>query len=319
MSTDEKMDVNQNDGRVFDVDSDVQVFVENLRHIGGDNRAIVEVVASRTRSQRLEIAKKYKEKQGRDLHVDLKVYTYFDFQRVLRASFMSPVQYDVWSIHAALEEFGTDEKSLVEIFVSRSNSQIKEIRDLYHKTYDHDVDDLIRRKTRGDFCDMLLMLAEPSRDESNHVPMETLRRDVKALARSIRKGGAIQNYAFSEIFCRKNFYYMRAIFELYQQMSERDIYQDIRLYFNGHMKSGLKAIAEYTVSPTGYFAHRLYRSMKGLGTDDNSLTRIIVTRSEVDMDEIKRIFKERYKNSLESFIVGDTSFSYKHLLLKLVS
>lgn len=64
-------------------------------------------------------------------------------------------------------------------------------------------------------------------------------------------------------------------------MSERDIYQDIRLYFNGHMKSALKAIAEYTVSPSGYFAHRLYRSMKGLGTDDNSLTRVIVTRSEV--------------------------------------
>lgn len=45
-----------------------------------------------------------------DLHVDLKVYTHFDFQRVLRASFMSPLQYDVWTLHAALEDFGTDEK-----------------------------------------------------------------------------------------------------------------------------------------------------------------------------------------------------------------
>lgn len=61
---------------------------------------------------------------------------------------------------------------------------------------------------------------QPSRDESNQVPLETLRRDVKALARAVRKGGAIQNYAFSEIFCRKNFYYMRAIFEMYPQVRE---------------------------------------------------------------------------------------------------
>lgn len=34
MSTAEKTDVNQNDEKVFDVDSDVKVFVENLKHIG---------------------------------------------------------------------------------------------------------------------------------------------------------------------------------------------------------------------------------------------------------------------------------------------
>lgn len=42
--------------------------------------------------------------------------------------------------------------------------------------------------------------------------------------------------------------------------------------------------------------------MKGLGTDDSRLIRLVVTRSEVDMGEIKEAFKEEYNESLEDFI-----------------
>ena len=37
----------------------------------------------------------------------------------------------------------------------------------------------------------------------------------------------------------------------------------------------------YAKDPALYFAEQLYDSMKGLGTDDNALVRVIVTRSEV--------------------------------------
>ena len=37
----------------------------------------------------------------------------------------------------------------------------------------------------------------------------------------------------------------------------------------------------YAKDPHSYYAERLYKSMKGLGTDDDTLIRLIVTRAEV--------------------------------------
>lgn len=42
--------------------------------------------------------------------------------------------------------------------------------------------------------------------------------------------------------------------------------------------------------------------MKGLGTDDDTLMRIMVSRCEVDMVHIKVDFKAKYGKTLYSFI-----------------
>jgi hypothetical protein len=52
----------------------------------------------------------------------------------------------------------------------------------------------------------------------------------------------------------------------------------------------------------GYFATKLYKSMKGLGTDDATLIRVVVTRCEVDMVVIKQEFQRQYQKTLASFI-----------------
>ncbi|PIN97462.1 hypothetical protein AB205_0012630 [Aquarana catesbeiana] len=56
---------------------------------------------------------------------------------------------------------------------------------------------------------------------------------------------------------------------------------------------------------------------EGLGTDDSTLIRVMVSRCEVDMLEIRSEFKKMYGKSLHSFIKGDCSGDYRKVLLKL--
>ena len=49
-------------------------------------------------------------------------------------------------------------------------------------------------------------------------------------------------------------------------------------------------------------AKTLYDSMHGLGTNDDSLIRTVITRCEVDMVQIKQQFEKAYKGSLGEWI-----------------
>ena len=50
------------------------------------------------------------------------------------------------------------------------------------------------------------------------------------------------------------------------------------------------------------FAKVLHKSMKGLGTDDESLLRVVISRCEEDMVQIKEAFERDYKQTLGQFI-----------------
>ena len=52
----------------------------------------------------------------------------------------------------------------------------------------------------------------------------------------------------------------------------------------------------------GYFALKMQKAMKGLGTDDQALVRIIISRSECDMVQIKKSFEQQFQGRLADWI-----------------
>jgi len=64
-------------------------------------------------------------------------------------------------------------------------------------------------------------------------------------------------------------------------------------------------------------AHKLYKSMKGLGTDDSTLIQVMTNRSKQQFEQIQQVYTAEYHQTLEKQIRGDTSGNYCTLLCDL--
>lgn len=58
--------------------------------------------------------------------------------------------------------------------------------------------------------------------------------------------------------------------------------------------------------------------MKGIGTDDSRLIRVIVTRTEMDMHQIKAAYYSKYGKPLTHVVRSDTTGHYKEFLTHLL-
>lgn len=87
---------------------------------------------------------------------------------------------------------------------------------------------------------------------------------------------------------------------------------------HGHTLSALLSIVRCIQNKPRYFAAKLLKAMKGAGTDDRTLIRIIVSRCEVDMGQIKKEFHSLKGKTLEACIHDETSRDYRRLLLALI-
>ena len=61
----------------------------------------------------------------------------------------------------------------------------------------------------------------------------------------------------------------------------------------------------------GYFAELLHKSMQGMGTKDQDLMRILISRAEVDLAQIKVEYKAMFGKSLYDAVRSDLSGDYE--------
>uniref|UniRef100_A0A915M9Z8 Annexin n=1 Tax=Meloidogyne javanica TaxID=6303 RepID=A0A915M9Z8_MELJA len=71
-------------------------------------------------------------------------------------------------------------------------------------------------------------------------------------------------------------------------------------------------------TPAFHDAKYLQKAMKGLGTDEDALIEILVTRGNIQLRQIKHAYQELYGKDLVKDIASETSGTFKALLLDLL-
>uniref|UniRef100_A0A4W6D916 Annexin n=1 Tax=Lates calcarifer TaxID=8187 RepID=A0A4W6D916_LATCA len=296
---------------------DVEVLRKAMKGFGTDEQAIIDLLGSRSNKQRVPLLRAYKTSYGKDLVKDLHSELSGDFRKLVMAMLKTPAEFDAYELNSAIKGAGTDEACLIEILSSRSNAEIKEINRIYKQEYKKSLEDAISGDTSGHFRRLLISLAQGNRDEREQVDISLAKQDAQALYAAGENKLGTDESKFNAILCARSKSHLRAVFLEYQQMCGRDIEKSISREMSGDLESGMLAVVKCIKNTSAYFAERLYKAMKGAGTKDRTLIRIMVSRSEVDMLDIRQEYVKNYGKSLYTHISGDTSGDYKKLLLKL--
>ncbi|XP_034712931.1 annexin A5b isoform X1 [Etheostoma cragini] len=299
----------------FNATTDAEVLYKAMKGLGTDEAAILQLLVARSNAQRQQIKTAYKTLFGKDLVDDLKRELTGKFETLIVSLMSPPLAYDVKLIHNAIKGAGTNEKVLVEVLASRTPLQVKDIVTAYRQEYDAVLEEDISGDTSGHFKRLLVILLQANRQTG--IQQETIDADAQALFKAGEQKFGTDEQSFVTILGNRSAEHLRKVFAAYMKLSGFEIEESINRETSGALKILLLAVVKCARSVPAYFAETLYYAMKGAGTDDDTLIRVMVSRSEVDLLDIRTEFRRMFACSLFSMIKGDTGGDYQKALLLL--
>ncbi|XP_074545344.1 annexin A5b [Halichoeres trimaculatus] len=299
----------------FNASADAEALKKAMKGLGTDEDAILQLLTARSNSQRQEIKATYKTLFGKDLINDLKGELGGKFETLIVALMTAPLAYDVTCLRNAIKGAGTDEKVLVEILASRTPQQVKEIIAAYRQEYDDNLEEDVAGDTSGHFKRLLVILLQANRQTG--IQQDKITSDAQALFKAGEEKFGTDEQSFVTILGNRSAEHLREVFSAYMKMTGYEMEESIKRETSGALRDLLLAVVKCARSVPAYFAETLYYAMKGLGTDDNTLIRVMASRSEVDMLDIRKEFRRLFPCSLHSMIKGDTGGDYRKALLLL--
>jgi hypothetical protein len=300
---------------------------------GIDKSVIAGISGGRTFAQRRMIVEEYArlDANKRDLLADLKEALSGDMENVVLPLYMTPGEYDARLMEKAMYGIRNDVDILTEVLCTRTNEEIEAMKRAWTEKIDakQRLDERVSTETKKlfgvtNFHILCLKLLEAQRPACRKPDLQQVRAEAEDLHHFLLETSDVNGAKakFVEVFTERSWSHLGAVVGEFQTISGKHTMEyAISKAFSdsSNTTKALRVISEFCFQPYDFWAKKLRDAMKGAGTDDTTLARIIVTRCEVDMSNIAKVFGERYGDgtTLRNWIETNTSGYYSQMLLNL--
>uniref|UniRef100_A0A183UWH1 Annexin n=2 Tax=Toxocara canis TaxID=6265 RepID=A0A183UWH1_TOXCA len=295
-----------------------EILKEAMKGLGCDKHKVLHELTRINSAQRQMVSAEYMAMYGSDLRHDLKEELHGDFEEVILALMLSPAVYDARHLHKAISGLGTKENVLIDVICTRSNEQLNAIKVAYEGEFGRSLESAVKWDTSGDFERLLVALLQARRDESNRINDHKAKEDAQKLFEAGENTWGTDESTFTSILVTENFHQLRRVFEHYNDIAGHPIEQAIEREFGGDTEKGFIVLVDCIQSTPKFFAQRIHHAMKGFGTNDSELIRLIVSRSECDLALIRDAYANEFETTLVDAIRSECSGAYKDCLIAIV-
>ncbi|CAN1174282.1 Annexin D5 [Linum perenne] len=289
-----------------------------FKGFGCDNSAVIDILAHRDAAHRAYIQYEYKTMFSEDIYKRLSSELSGKLENAVMMWMQDPPGCDAVIVRQGLMPDTTNLDAVTEVICSRTPSQIQLFKQHYYARFGVYLEYDVNSRTSGDHKRMLLAYASTPRYEGWEVDKEMAMTDAKTLYKAGEKKLGTDEKTFINIFSSRSSAHMAAVDAAYDNLYGHSLKKAVKKETSGYFKQALLAVLLCSENPGMYFAKVLHKAMKGLGTNDAALIRVIVTRTEIDMQYIKAEYAKKYKKKLNDAIHSETSGSYRKFLLALL-
>ncbi|OCU01113.1 hypothetical protein XELAEV_18006897mg [Xenopus laevis] len=162
----------------YDASEDARALEKATKPKEVDEGTIIDIITKRNNDQHQELKAAYEKLTKKTLVEALKAALSGDLEEIILDLLKTPAQFDADEMKRATKGLGTDEDCIIEILASRTNQQIKKMKEAYEKEYKTTLEKDITADTSGDFQKALLILLKVS---LNRIMISRAEKDMKEI------------------------------------------------------------------------------------------------------------------------------------------
>ncbi|KAK2976896.1 hypothetical protein RJ640_024730 [Escallonia rubra] len=274
----------------------------------GQLNQLAQALAAKTHVECQEIRRTYMEMYGKDLHQLLKSIqltnqgdeagaSSYECATALSMLMLSSHERDAIVAREALEQSEVNFKAVIEIFLGRKSSHVILILQAYQTRFNRKLEQDISSIEPPHPYQMILRALASSHKAHHAVASEHIGRcDARRLYQTGEgRAGAIDEAVVLEILSKRSVAQLSVTFSSYKHIYGHSYAKSLKKGNHGQFEEALKAVVSFISNPPKYYA-------KGATMEKGSLARVMVSRAEVDMNEIQVVFKKKYGMELRDAI-----------------
>lgn len=305
----------------FDPISDAKAIRNALKGAHTDEKAIIKILTTRSNRQIQVIRKSYAVLyEDKDLVQNIKDETSGNFEKIAVILLLPRPDYDAKCLNEAMAGMGTNENILIEILCTRTAEEVGEIIKSYDRMYDKAIDKIVKDECSGNLNKLFQAILKCQRAPDGPTDDEQAKKDAEVLYNAGEKKWGTDDDKFIDVLTKRSYSQIAVISHQYEKISKKTLVAAIKDEMHGDFENACVAIVEYSKDPASFYCKKLRAAMKGLGTDDQTLIRIMVARAEVDLQLIRDVFGDRFGDgkTLLEWLESDTSGAYRDALVGLL-